>query len=242
MKSMVVLRTTTYRLSRSMVCLYLPFQAVSAVSFSHTMCLLSGLLCSCFLQSSVLLVHDVCTGFHASVQVNRRLVLWLVLRATITVDGSSGWVQGMRVWAYNYQGIKMSNIVYQNIRIAGHYNIKQVQDIMITESGYQGYLSGYQHRYLWVSLKYLTGYRDGAYDIMIRVWGYQASWYQGVQVKCPYCHETESFNWWACICTIYTIFTICTIKITPSVSILLSSFWFPLQAGQYCTALVRIAS
>ena len=46
------------------------------------------------------------------------------------------------MWAYNYQGIKMSNIVYQNIRIAGHYNIKQVQDIMITESGYQGIYQG----------------------------------------------------------------------------------------------------
>ena len=74
MKSMVVLRTTTYRLSRSMVCMYLGFQAVSTVSFSHTMCLLSGLLCSCFLPSSVFLVHDVCTSFHASVQVNRNLV------------------------------------------------------------------------------------------------------------------------------------------------------------------------
>ena len=90
MQSMVVLLTTTYsyRLSRSMVCLYLPFQAVLAVSFSLMMCLLSGLLCSCFLPSSVFLIHDVCTSFHASVQVNRNLVLWLVSRETITVDGS----------------------------------------------------------------------------------------------------------------------------------------------------------
>ena len=51
-------------------------------------------------------------------------------------------MQGIRVWAYNYQGINMSNIVYQNIRIAGHYNAKQVQDIMITESGYQGIYQG----------------------------------------------------------------------------------------------------
>ena len=32
----------------------------------------------------------------------------------------------------------MSNIVYQNMRISGHYDIKQLPDIMITESGYQG--------------------------------------------------------------------------------------------------------
>ena len=139
---MVVLRTTTYRLAQSMVFLYLPFQAVSAVSFSLTMCLLSGLLCSCFLPSSVFLIHDVCTSFHASVQVNRNLVLWLVSRETITVDGSLGWVQGIRVWAYSYQGIRMSNIVYQNMRISGHYDIKQVPDIMITVSGYQGIYQG----------------------------------------------------------------------------------------------------
>ena len=46
------------------------------------------------------------------------------------------------MWAYNYQGIKMSNIVYQNMRMPGHYDIKQVQDIMITESGYQGIYQG----------------------------------------------------------------------------------------------------
>lgn len=36
----------------------------------------------------------------------------------------------------------MSNIVYQNMRISGHYDIKQVLDIMITESGYQGIYQG----------------------------------------------------------------------------------------------------
>ena len=36
----------------------------------------------------------------------------------------------------------MSNIVYQNMRISGHYDIKQLPDIMITESGYQGIYQG----------------------------------------------------------------------------------------------------
>ena len=65
------------------------------------------------------LVHDVCTTFHASVQVNRNLVLQLLSRETIAIEvsiGTSiGCVQGIRVWVY----IKVSGYLsqYQDIRI-----------------------------------------------------------------------------------------------------------------------------
>jgi len=72
------------------VCRYLSFQAVSASLFSLTLCLLLFVIFSCFLPSSVSLVHNVCTSFQASAQVNRNLVLRLVLTETIAVEVSIG--------------------------------------------------------------------------------------------------------------------------------------------------------
>ena len=71
---------------------------------------------SCFLPSSVSLVHNVCTNFQASVQVNRNLVLPLVSRETIAIEVSIGECRasGCREIIY-YQGIRVSG--YQNIRI-----------------------------------------------------------------------------------------------------------------------------
>ena len=72
------------------VCRYLSFQAVSASLFSLTPCLLLFVIFSCFLPSSVSLVHNVCTSFQASAHVNRNLVLRLVLRETIAIEVSIG--------------------------------------------------------------------------------------------------------------------------------------------------------
>ena len=98
------------------VCLDLSFQAVSASSFSLTPCLLLFVLVSCFLPSSVSLVHNVCTIFQASVQVNRNLVLPLVSRETIAIEVSIGECRasGCREIIY-YQGIRVSG--YPKIRI-----------------------------------------------------------------------------------------------------------------------------
>ena len=70
----------------------------------------------------------------------------------------------------------MSNIVYQNMRISGHYDIKQVPDIMITESGYQGIyqginivIYGYQ-----VSIR-VSGWCLGYHDQGIRLSGIRVS-------------------------------------------------------------------
>ena len=97
------------------VCRYFSFQAVSASSFSLTPCLLLFVLVSCFLPSSVL-VHNVCTNFQASMQVNRNLVLPLVSKETIAIEVSIGECRasGCREIIY-YQGIRVSG--YQNIRI-----------------------------------------------------------------------------------------------------------------------------
>ena len=69
---------------------YLSFQAVSASLFSLTPRLLLFVIFSCVIPSSVSLVHNVCTSFQASAQVNRNLALRLVLRETIAIEVSIG--------------------------------------------------------------------------------------------------------------------------------------------------------
>ena len=56
----------------------------------------------------------------------------------------------------------MSNIVYQNIRISGHYDIKQDEDIMITESGYQRIYQGitiviYGYQLIYLGIRMIIG-------------------------------------------------------------------------------------
>ena len=100
----------------SFVCLHLSFQAVSASSFSLTPYLLLLVLVSCFLPSSVSLVHNVCTTFHASVQVNRSLILRLVSRETMAIEVTIGECRVSVCRAC----IKVSG--YQDIRILEYYD------------------------------------------------------------------------------------------------------------------------
>ena len=104
----------------SCVCLYLYFQAVPASSFSLTPCLLLFVLVSCFVPSSVSLVHNICinicTNFQASVQANRNLVLRLVSRETIAIEGSIGKCRSSGCRTYT----KVSG--YQDIRISRYYD------------------------------------------------------------------------------------------------------------------------
>ena len=98
---------------KACACLYLPFQAAPASSFSLTPCPLRFVLFSCVLPSSVSLVHNVCTNFQASVQVNRNLVLPLVSREPIAIEVSigecraSGCTKGNNILS-RYQGIRIS--------------------------------------------------------------------------------------------------------------------------------------
>ena len=106
---------------------------------------------------------------------------------------------------------------YQDIRIPGYYDIKQVQDIVITESGYhriyQGItivICGYQRIYLGIRMVIgISGYQG------IRLSGIRVSGYQGIRV------------FWYSVLTAMKLMShesVPSVPFTPSVSILLSSF------------------
>ena len=81
---------------------------------------------------------------------------------------------------------------YQDIRISGHYDIKQVQDIVITESGYHRIYQGiniviYGYQRIYLSIRMVIGISGSGYKA-IRHQGIRVSGYQGAQVQCPHCH------------------------------------------------------